>query len=94
MANTGGVAGSEVAQLYVEMPAGLGEPLRQLKAFSKLALDPGETAVVSFELSTRDLSIWDEAVHAWTQDGVLGQTIAMRVGSSSRDLRSECSISL
>lgn len=92
--NTGGTAGSEVAQLYAEMPVGLGEPLRQLKAFSKLALGAGETAAVSFELNTRDLSIWDEALHAWTQGGVLGQSIAMRIGGSSRDLRSECALLL
>jgi len=94
LSNSGSMAGSEVAQLYVEMPEGLAEPIRQLKAFRKLALGAGESAVVKFELSMRDLSVWDETAHEWTQDGVLGHKITMHVGASSRDLRSECTVTL
>jgi beta-glucosidase len=63
--NTGQVAGSEVAQLYLGDPAATGEPPRQLKGFQRVALGPGQSGVVSFTLDAHDLSYWNDAANGW-----------------------------
>jgi beta-glucosidase len=63
--NTGRVAGSEVAQLYLDDPADAGEPPRQLKGFQRVALGPGQSGVVSFTLDAHDLSYWNDAANGW-----------------------------
>lgn len=79
--NTGPVAGEEVAQLYVGIPGG---PGRQLRGFDRVRLGPGEEAEVTFELTRRDLSVWDVPSQAWVfQRG----RYVFYVGSSSRDIR-------
>ena len=55
--NTGKVAGDEVAQLYLNFPNEAGAPLRALRAFKRVHLDPGASQQVKFELKPRDLSI-------------------------------------
>lgn len=79
--NTGDVAGEEVAQLYVGIP---NAPERQLRGFEKVKLLPGERAEVTFELTRRDLSIWDVASQSWV---VQHGRYIIYVGSSSRDIR-------
>jgi beta-glucosidase len=63
--NTGKVAGSDVAQLYLGDPASAGEPPRQLKGFSKVTLKPGQSTTVQFTLNGHDLSYWDDAANGW-----------------------------
>jgi beta-glucosidase len=63
--NTGKVAGSDVAQLYLGDPASAGEPPRQLKGFQKVTLQPGQSTTVHFTLSGHDLSYWDDAADGW-----------------------------
>jgi beta-glucosidase len=63
--NTGRVAGSDVAQLYLNDPAVAGEPPRQLKGFQKVALKPGQSTTVRFTLTGQDLSYWDDAANGW-----------------------------
>ena len=63
--NTGKVAGSDVAQLYLGDPASAGEPPRQLKGFQKVTLQPGQSTTVRFTLSGHDLSYWDDAANGW-----------------------------
>jgi beta-glucosidase len=63
--NTGRVAGSDVAQLYLGDPAVAGEPPRQLKGFTKVTLEPGQSAVVRFALTAHDLSYWNDAANGW-----------------------------
>ncbi|HEY7047815.1 MAG TPA: glycoside hydrolase family 3 C-terminal domain-containing protein [Jatrophihabitantaceae bacterium] len=81
--NTGSRTGAEVVQLYVGLPAGTGEPPRQLKGYQKVTLRPGETRSVSFDLTPRDLSYWDEHAHGWVMAG--GQ-YQVSVGTSSADI--------
>ena len=57
--NRGRRAGWAVPQLYVAMPAGAGEPPRQLKAFAKLRLGRGEARRVHFKLGRRAFAHWD-----------------------------------
>jgi beta-glucosidase len=82
--NTGQREGSEVAQLYLEFPAGAGEPPRQLKGFSRVNLKPGESKVVTMPLDKESLSVWDEATHDWK---VVPGKYGVAVGASSRDIR-------
>ena len=81
VANTGDVEGAEVAQLYLAIP---NSPPKQLRGFNKVALSPGESAPVQFELTRRDFGVWDVASQQWVvQEG----TYTIFVGSSSRDIR-------
>jgi beta-glucosidase len=83
--NTGDRRGSEVVQLYVRDPkASVARPVRELKAFAKVDLDPGETTAVEFALNARDLSYWSTTQNGWALEG--GE-FELAVGSSSRDLR-------
>jgi len=60
--NTGSVAAAEVAQLYLGIP---NAPEKQLRGFAKKMLKPGEKIKVDFELTRKDLSIWDVVLQQW-----------------------------
>lgn len=83
--NTGDIFGDEIAQLYVTYPASAAEPPNQLKAFSKIGLNAGESKTVSFEVQKRELSIWDSDTHSWK---LVSGTFIAKVGGSSRDTSS------
>ncbi len=88
--NTGTVAGKEVVQLYVGDPdAHVVRPVRELKAFAKVALSPGETKTVTFALTGRDLSYWSTRTDAWELEG---GTFLIALGASSRDIRQRIEI--
>ncbi len=59
--NTGSTAGDEVAQLYLEFPKVPGAPLRALRGFQRVHLEPGASQTVHFRLRPRDLSMVTEA---------------------------------
>jgi beta-glucosidase len=59
--NTGKKAGDEVAQLYLEFPKAPGTPLKALRGFQRVHLDPGATQTLHFMLHPRDLSSVTEA---------------------------------
>jgi beta-glucosidase len=61
VANTGTRAGDEVAQLYLEFPSVPGAPLRALRGFERVHLEPGASQTVRFELEPRDLGMVTEA---------------------------------
>ena len=66
VSNTGSRAGKAVLQLYVAPPASaLFRPQMELKAFSKVALEPGESRAIHFELQQADFAYWNSAIHAW-----------------------------
>jgi beta-glucosidase len=82
--NTGGVPGKEVAQLYVhEQKPAVARPQKELKAFAKVALAPGEEKTVTFGLGRRDFAHFDAALHDWR---VCPGNFDILVGGSSRDL--------
>ena len=59
--NTGKRPGDEVAELYLSFPDVKGAPLRALRGFQRVHLDPGASQAVKFELKPRDLSIVTDA---------------------------------
>jgi beta-glucosidase len=64
--NTGTRPGAEVVQLYVAPPASeFVRPPKELKAFAKVHLDPGETATVELELGDRAFACWDPGDRGW-----------------------------
>lgn len=67
--NTGKRAGKYVVQLYISPKTGeISRPLRELKGFEKVKLEPGEKKKVSFKLDMRAFSYWDETIHDWYVD--------------------------
>ncbi len=87
--NTGSRSGSEVAQLYVSMPAAAGEPPRQLKGFQKIALAAGATGHASITLSARSFQYWNTSKNAWA---ITPGTYQIQVGASSRNILLQGSI--
>ncbi len=59
--NTGNIAGSEVVQLYIAPPQdGIHRPVRELKDFCKVYLQPGECTKISFTLNDRSFAVWND----------------------------------
>jgi beta-glucosidase len=67
--NTGKLAGDEVAQLYLSFPDVKGAPIRALRGFQRVHLEPGKSQTVHFELKPRDLSMVSEAGEPIIADG-------------------------
>jgi beta-glucosidase len=87
VANTGEVAGSEIPQVYLTLPAAADEPGKRLVGFDKVALEPGQSTrvevVVDSGSAHHPLSVWDVESDTWrTPEG----TYEVAVGGSSRDL--------
>ncbi|KAK9490981.1 glycosyl hydrolase family 3 N terminal domain-containing protein [Lipomyces doorenjongii] len=85
--NTGSVAGATVPQLYLSLPQIPGEdptPLKVLRGFEKVSLQPGQSTKVSFDLMRRDISYWDASQQEWI---IASGVIEAQAGFSSRDIR-------
>ncbi|MCA9989717.1 MAG: glycoside hydrolase family 3 C-terminal domain-containing protein [Anaerolineales bacterium] len=83
--NTGRVAGQEVVQLYVhDHHATLTRPEKELKAFAKVALAPGEATTVTFSLDQEAFWYYDPARGGWQAEP--GE-FDILIGASSRDIR-------
>lgn len=82
--NTGSLPGSEVVQLYVgKEDTKLMRAPKELKGFSKLHLEPGESKTAEMELDARSFSYYDVEEQAWTVEDGIYQIYA---GASSRNL--------
>jgi beta-glucosidase len=88
--NTGTVAGKEVVQVYVQaVESVVFRPEKELKGFSKVALQPGEEREVSIELNQRAFSYFNTQIDDWD---VEPGTYEILVGASSRDIRQKASL--
>lgn len=85
--NTGDVAGSEIAQVYVAKPESkIFRAPKELKGFVKIHLEPGEEKKVAVELDDRAFAFWNTATEDWC---VESGEYKILVGASSRDIRLE-----
>jgi beta-glucosidase len=82
--NAGTRAGEEVAQLYIrDVISTVTRPVKELKGFQKIKLEPGEKKTVEFKLTAEHLSMLDREMNWTVEPG----TFEVMVGSSSNDLR-------
>lgn len=82
--NTGKCTGAEVVQLYIAPPnSGIFRPVRELKGFERVELEPGESKTAEFALDDRSFAIWSEG---WK---IPGGAYTVQICASSRDIRLE-----
>jgi beta-glucosidase len=87
LTNRGVVAGDEVVQLYVRDPvASITRPIRELKDFRRVRLEPGQTITIDFELHTDDLAFYGRDGQLTTEAGEFHVWIG---GSSEAQLRTD-----
>lgn len=90
--NTGKIAGAEVVQIYVKQAnPSVDRPDKELKAFKKVFLQPGESKEVNVSLNQDAFSYYDDKKNNWVVDA--GQ-YKILVGSSSRDIRASKNLEL
>ena len=83
--NTGTVTGKEVVQLYIRDRVGsVTRPVKELKSFKKISLEPGEKKTVSFDITTDDLKFYDNNLRYDWEPG----TFEIMIGGNSRDIKS------
>ncbi len=88
--NTGKYYGGEVAQIYSSDPAcSVLRPVKELKGFSKIFLQPGEVRSVNVDIKVADLSFYDESKKGWVIEP--GEFI-LQLGNSSRDIVQKISV--
>jgi len=84
LANTGAVAGAEVAQIYLGLPASTNEPPKRLVGWQKVLLQPGASQAVTIEVDQNDsshpMSYWETSTSSWT---VAPGTYTVYLGNSS-----------
>jgi beta-glucosidase len=84
VSNTGSRAGDEVAQLYInDAVASVTRPVKELRGFQKVSLQPGEKKTVKFTLTADDLALYDQSMVRRVEPG----TFNVMVGSSSQQIR-------
>ena len=90
--NTGSMAGAETVQLYIsDLEASVERPVKELKAFQKVFLQPGETQQVSLTIDKGALSFYDEANSQWKAEPGAFEAL---VGTASDKIISRCSFTL
>lgn len=90
--NTGKVAGKETVQVYVhDRQASLSRPVKELKGFAKVELQPGETKTVAIPLDFRAFAFYHPEYHQWvTESGEFD----ILIGASSADIRHTLTVTL
>ena len=83
--NTGSRAGAEIVQVYAAKPdAQIFRPAQELKAFTKVWLEAGESKTVTLPLDDKAFRYWNTKTDSWE---IEGGTYELRVGASSADIR-------
>jgi beta-glucosidase len=81
--NIGNRAGEEVVQLYInDLVASITRPVKELRGFKRLALKPGETRTVEFELAAETLGFYDKDMRFSIEPGIF----KVMIGRSSKDI--------
>ena len=82
--NTGSRSGSEVVQLYInDVISSVTTPVKELKGFEKVSLEPGETKIIHFKLQPEDLALFDSNMNFIVEPG----SFMVMIGSSSKDIK-------
>jgi beta-glucosidase len=90
--NTGKMAGEEVVQLYVRhLQSKVERPLKELRGFRRVALQPGESKTVELPLPAKSLAYWDSGRQKFV---VESDTVEVSVGSSSADEKLKTRVSV
>ncbi len=80
--NSGTRAGAEVVQLYIrDLVSSVTRPVKELKGFQRVVLQPGETRTVEFEIAPEMLAFWDANMRYTVEPG----GFELMTGQSSRD---------
>jgi beta-glucosidase len=83
--NTGKMAADEVVQVYIHrINPSVEWPEKELKAFSRVPLNPGESKTVKLEIPVKNLQYWNEKKHTWDDDLC---NIELQVGASAGDVK-------
>jgi beta-glucosidase len=91
IANTGERAGDEVVQLYVhDVQASVTRPVKELKGFQRISLEPGETRTVTFQLAVRQLGFFNLQMAYVVEPGA----IEVFVGSSSQEIHERATFTI
>ncbi|KAB7673119.1 glycoside hydrolase family 3 C-terminal domain-containing protein [Bacillus sp. B1-b2] len=92
LTNTGEIAGAEIAQLYIEkVDSVIFRSKKELKAFEKVYLEPGETKQVTLALTERDFSYYNPEIKDWE---VESGNYKIQVGSSIQEIHIEETIEM
>jgi len=90
--NTGSRTGEEVVQLYVQhLNSSVDRPIKQLCAFQRVAIDPGQIKTVKLSLPASQLAYWDVSQKAWV---IEKDRIKLLVGASSTDIKLTTEVAL
>jgi beta-glucosidase len=90
--NTGERAGQEVVQLYVrDLKTVVQRPEKELRAFAKVGLEPGESKTVTMTLERSSLAYFDDRAHEWVAEA---GTFEVVIGASAQDIRATVSFEL
>jgi beta-glucosidase len=90
--NTGQRTGKEIVQLYVrDERASLQRPEKELKAFAKVQLEPGDCKTITLSLGSDALAYCDDLAHEWVAEAGEFEVL---VGASSQDIRARASFTL
>jgi len=82
--NTGNRKGDEIVQLYIHQKvSSVTRPVKELKDFIRITLDPGQTKKVSFTIDASKLAFWNAGMHYVVEDGIF----ECMVGRSSADVQ-------
>jgi beta-glucosidase len=85
LTNTGKVTGEEVVQLYIQDPAAsISRPVKELKNFKKVLIQPGEKKDINIEITTNDLKFYNSDLKYDWEPG----DFVIYIGSNSRDVKS------
>lgn len=83
--NTGNRTGKEIVQLYIsDLKSSLPRPVKELKRFSKIELNPGESKEVKFILNSEDFKFFDPDIDDWKLEP---SEFKIMIGNSSRDIK-------
>ena len=87
--NTGNRAGDEIVQLYVHVHSRLERPIKELKGFDKILLEPDETKKITINIDIKDIGYYNVILKDWVTEP--GEYV-IHIGASSRDIRLSQSI--